>query len=275
MPLKLMYLTNKERCARIAEDSGVNWIFVDLEVLGKVERQGHLNAVISHHSIKDVRRIKRVLTNAKLLVRVNPIYEGSQEEIDTVIKDGADTVMLPMFTSRDEVAAFLGYVNGRAETILLCETAKAVENIADILNLGGIDAVHIGLNDLHLSYGMDFMFEPLADGTVDMLCHKFRKKGIPYGFGGIASLGHGLLPAEYILAEHYRLKSSMVILSRSFIKSEELENDENLEAEFHANVEAIRAYEAWLAKADELFFENNHSVTTDRIQAIKLKMMTK
>ncbi len=275
MPLKLMYLTNQEKCARIAEDSGVDWIFVDLEVLGKEERQGHLNAVISHHSIKDVRRIKRVLTKAKLLVRVNPIYEGSQEEIDTVIKDGADMVMLPMFTSRDEVAAFLGYVNGRAETILLCETAKAVENIADILNLGGIDAVHIGLNDLHLSYGMDFMFEPLSDGTVDMLCHKFRKKGIPYGFGGIASLGHGLLPAEYILAEHYRLKSSMVILSRSFIKPEELENDENLEAEFHANVEAIRAYEAWLATADELFFENNHSVTTDRIQAIKLKMMTK
>ena len=45
---------------------------------------------------------------------------------------------------------------------------------------------------------------------------KFEDKGIPYGFGGIAQLGQGTLPAENIIAEHYRLGSSMAILSRSF-----------------------------------------------------------
>ena len=68
----------------------------------------------------------------------------------------------------------------------MVETPEAVENIDNILALTGIDYIHIGLNDLHLGYGMSFMFELLADGTVDMLC-KISEKGIPYGFGGVAT----------------------------------------------------------------------------------------
>ena len=39
---------------------------------------------------------------------------------------------------------------------------------------------------------------------------------MPFGFGGIARIGDGMLPAEKILAEHIRLGSSSVILSRTF-----------------------------------------------------------
>ena len=35
---------------------------------------------------------------------------------------------------------------------------------------------------------MKFMFELIADGTVDRLCQKIGKYKIPYGFGGIAQL---------------------------------------------------------------------------------------
>ena len=42
---------------------------------------------------------------------------------------------------------------------------------------------------------------------------------IPFGIGGIACLGTGLLPAELILAAHLRLGSERVILSRSFTQS--------------------------------------------------------
>ena len=51
----------------------------------------------------------------------------------------------------------------------------------DILNINGIDEVFIGLNDLSLGYGISFMFQLLIDGTVEGLCEKFKKKGIPYG----------------------------------------------------------------------------------------------
>lgn len=61
MPLKLMYITNNGNVAKIAESSVVDWIFIDLEINGKVERQRHLDTVISRHSIEDVERIKKFL----------------------------------------------------------------------------------------------------------------------------------------------------------------------------------------------------------------------
>lgn len=94
MPLKLMYITNDERVAKVAESSGVDWIFVDLEILGKEKRQGHLDTVISRHSMDDVKRLASVLTHSKLLVRLNPLHNGSRQEIDCAIADGADILML-------------------------------------------------------------------------------------------------------------------------------------------------------------------------------------
>ncbi len=63
-----------------------------------------------------------------------------------------------------------------------------------------------------------FLFQPLADGTVDAVCAKIKAAGIPFGFGGFGRLGGGTLPAAYIVAEHYRLGSSMSILSRAFLQ---------------------------------------------------------
>ena len=47
------------------------------------------------------------------------------------------------------------------------------------------------------------------------MANKIKAKNIPFGFGGMAKIG-GDLPAECILAEYYRLRSSSVILSRVF-----------------------------------------------------------
>ena len=40
MHLKLMFITNDPQTARIAQAAGVDRIFVDMEALGKAERQG-------------------------------------------------------------------------------------------------------------------------------------------------------------------------------------------------------------------------------------------
>lgn len=257
MSLKLMYITNNERIATIAQDSGVNWIFIDLEINGKEERQGHLDTVISRHHIDDVKKIRNVLDKAELLVRVNPIFEGSKHEIDKVIDDGADIVMLPFFKSKEEVSLFYNYVGGRVKTMLLLETPEAVECIDDILSVNGIDYIHIGLNDLHLGYGMKFMFELLADGTVEKLCNKIKSKGITYGFGGIAQLGKGDLPAELIIGEHYRLESSMVILSRSFCNIDKVVDLKETKRIFDSGIKDIRELEKQLGKKQEIYFENN------------------
>ena len=41
-----------------------------------------------------------------------------------------------------------------------------------ILNIDGIDEAHIGLNDLHLSMGLDFLYELMLYGQVEFLAKK-------------------------------------------------------------------------------------------------------
>ena len=47
MSLKLMYITNSPRIAEIAENVGVDRIFVDMEYIGKSERQGGMDTAYS------------------------------------------------------------------------------------------------------------------------------------------------------------------------------------------------------------------------------------
>lgn len=275
MSLTLMYLTNDPAVARIAEASGVDWIFVDLEIIGKHDRQGHLDTVISGHTIADVRAVRAVVSKSQLLVRVNPIHDGSAAEIEAVIEAGADIVMLPFFTRCQEVAAFVEMVAGRAKVCLLVETPAAVESLDEILGVGGIDYVHIGINDLHLGYGRNFMFDLLADGTVERICQRLAQEGLPYGFGGLARIGHGELPAEAILTEHHRLGSTMAILSRSFC---DVSNEPDLGRVadlFACEVVKGRQYEEALAQADGKFFEDNRQFVVRTVRQISERRAAK
>lgn len=269
-----MYITDDTQIAQIAEKSGVDLIFVDLEINGKDERQAHLDTVISRHQIEDVKKIKDVLKIAKLLVRVNPLCEESKAEIERVINDGADIIMLPFFKTKEEVNTFVRYVDNRAEVMLLLETPEAVGNLDEILAVDGIDYVHIGLNDLHIGYKMQFMFELLADGTVDKICEKIEKKGIQYGFGGIARLGQGELASEYVMGEHYRLNSSMAILSRSFYNTNKVPGPDKAKQVFDKGVSEIRNYELELIKKDRNFFEENRVTVKNKIIAITNRKQT-
>ena len=267
MPLKLMYITNRPDVAKIAEKNGVDRIFVDMEYIGKAERQGKMDTVQNHHTIEDVKNVRAVLNKAELLVRINPIHEAteeycsSKEEIDAVIEAGADIVMLPYFKTIQEVYDFLSIVNGRVKTMLLLETKEAVAILDVILTMKGIDEIHIGLNDLSLSYGKTFMFELLTDGTVERLCRKLELAGMFYGFGGIASLGRGMVPAEMIIKEHYRLGSHMAILSRSFCNINNFEELDAVEEVFYCGVREIRTLEKECGEHLKYFSDNRKELT--------------
>ncbi len=253
MSLNLVYITNLPTVAWIAEQNGVDRIMIDLESIGKEERQKDMNTVKSHHTVRDIEILSGILTKAEVIVRVNPWHASSVDELEAVIAAGADRVMLPMWKTAAEVHAFLEAVHGRIHTSLLLETKEAVACMDEILTHPLLEEIHIGLNDLHLSYGLTFLFEPLANGMVEGLCEKCRARGIRYGFGGIARIGEGTLPAERIIMEHYRLGSTMAILSRSFCNAEEIGSSDMLENVFMENMTRLREYEASLAQktADE------------------------
>ncbi|HJD26408.1 MAG TPA: aldolase [Candidatus Blautia intestinipullorum] len=273
MALKLMYITNNPDIARIAEDAGVDRIFIDMEYIGKSARQGGMDTVQSHHTVDDVRRIRKVISKAQLMVRINPLHKGSteygssKEEIDAVIEAGADLVMLPYFTTVREIEDFVMLVDGRAKVFPLLESAKALELVDQILEVPGIDEVHVGINDLSLDLHKKFMFELLMDGTVEELCYKFKKKGIPYGFGGIGRIGKGDLPAENIIREHYRLGSTCAILSRSFCNANDYSDLEEIRHLFNEGVKEIRNLEKE-CELHAMYFQENEKNTAEKVYEI-------
>lgn len=281
MALTLMYITNNPITAKIAQKAGVDRIWIDMEYIGKDKRQGGMDTVKNHHTVDDIKMLRPIVNNAELIVRVNPLHEAtadycsSEDEIDQAIKAGADIIMLPMFRTTAEVEQFIKYVNGRAKVQLLVETAEAAANIDSILKIPGIDEIHIGLNDLHLAYHMDFMFELLCGDIIKDLCQKIKDKGIKYGFGGIARVGHGMLPAEYIIAEHYHLGSSAAILSRGFCDANIVKDPREIENIFIEGVKNIRLKEEEVKQYSEEQYQQNLNIIRDKVCLIVKKLKQK
>jgi hypothetical protein len=237
--LELIQITNDPAFARRCDALGGFRLFVDLERMGKAERQAGRNTFISAHALDDVARIRAVLRRSPLMVRVNPLHEGTRAEVDAVLAQGADSVMLPMFGSAGELRAFSDIVAGRVPVVPLLETAAALREVEAWAGTPGLGEIFVGLNDLHLSLGCRFMFEPLADGSVERVAKAAQGHGLPFGFGGIARLDEGLLPGRDVLAEHLRLGSGAVILSRTFHRDSAMD--------FEREVAALRQAERELA----------------------------
>ena len=270
--MNLMYITKHPVIAQIAEEAGVDWIFVDMEFIGKDVRQSGLDTVQNHHTVDDVRSIKVAVKKAKVLVRVNPIhdtmpdYVSSEDEINGVIEAGADIIMLPFFKTVIEVERFVKAVNGRAKCCLLLETPESVAILEDIVAVPGIDMIHLGLNDMHLALGMKFMFELLANGSVDKWTNFIKEKSIPFGFGGIAALDGGAVPGRMILKEQYRLGSQQVIVSRSFCNTDQVTDINEVREIFQNGISEIRALELECKQQTAEYFEQNREATKKVIE---------
>ena len=206
-------ITNDPAVAAYATAHGVGRIMVDIERQGKAERQAGRSTVISDHEIADVARIRAACPQADILLRVNPWHAGSPEEIRAGKEAGADRIMLPMVREPDEVAAAAAFGIG---IVPLIETTEAMTRLERIVGIDGVSEIYIGLNDLHLGLRLRFMFEIVAGGLLDHMAAIVRAAGLPFGFGGIATIGGGIIPAELVLAEHVRLGSTRVILARAF-----------------------------------------------------------
>jgi hypothetical protein len=262
--LELIQITNDPAFAQRCDALGGFRLFVDLERLGKAERQAGRNTFISAHQPDDVGRVRAVLRHAPLMVRVNPLHEGTRAEVDAALAQGADSLMLPMFTGRAQLQAFSAIVAGRAPIVALLECAPALASVEDWIATPGLQEVYVGLNDLHLSLGCRFMFEPLADGSVERVARLARAQGLRFGFGGIARLDEGLLPGRDVLAEHLRLGSGAVILSRTFHRDTEMD--------FEREIAGLRQAEAELAQRTPAQVAADARRVAERIRSIAAAM---
>lgn len=272
--LKLMILASSPNEAIDAQKAGIDRIFYDLEYIGKAERQRGRNTVKSMNNIDDIPNVRKVLTTSELLVRTNPIHTYTQLEVEKSISYGADVLMLPMVMDHKDVEKYVSFVDGRAKVSIMIETAASLARLDNILAVSGVDEIFIGLNDLHISMNLTFMFELLSGGLVEYAANKCNNTKTPFGFGGIARIGEGMLPSDYILAEHVRLGSQSVILSRTFKGMEGV--DENArKIDLSEEVEKVRSRIKEIETWQDVQFQENIRKIKSAVEQVVVKMQSK
>lgn len=263
--LNYMMITASPEVAAFIEQHGVARIFMDQEVLGKAERQGHLDTHKAAHTLEEVAAVASALKHAELMLRLNPLHANSTDEISAALDHGAQRLMLPMFTSRQEVEQFLSLVAGRVPVTFLAETPQALVRLNDWLPLlqAGRDGneVHLGLNDLSLGMGLGFLFEPMAGRLLDPASAQLNAAGIRWGVGGVARIGQGELPAEVVLGEHVRLGSEWVILSRAFHQGASSSAELMQTLDFPTELAKLREAEAaWRQVGEQALLDNQQAL---------------
>lgn len=239
-PFRLLLIANDPEVASMAIAAGIDFVMVDLEIAGKLERQRNRDTLISRHSMDDVSRLRGVCPAGSLVVRINPWLDGGSLEVIEALDRGADQIMLPMFRSLDELRALSDSVEGRAGIIPLVETPEALSIVVDAATVPGVTRIHFGLNDLHLAMGSRFMFEVLIDGRLSAATAALKSRGLRFGIGGVARVGEGLVPAELVIGEHIHLGSSAAILSRTFHRRGEAFSAANAADTLRGEVERLR-----------------------------------
>lgn len=210
--------TADPRLAAAADAAGVDRIGVDLERLGKEDRQANRGTWISPHREEDLEAVAPALSHARLFARVNPLNTGSAREVDAVLGRGVEVLMLPMVMNAAEAAAFTRLVDGRATVVLLVEHARALEQLHEIVSVPGVNEIHIGLNDLAISLGLANRWVALANGLIDDAAAIVHDAQLRFGLGGIGRAGDTSLPipSDLVYAEFARTGATAAVMARSF-----------------------------------------------------------
>lgn len=217
-------ITNNIQEAVLLSNCGVQQIMVDTEIMGKVERQGHKDTIISDHSLNDIIALKNLSLEAEIICRINPFHNGTFDEIDTAIRNGADVIMIPMITSMEDYQSMVDRIHDRAKVLPLIETPYSFFKLSEILDYSELTQIHFGLNDLCISLGMKNLFEILLSQTFQDTVSNLKTSALK-GIGGIGDpqVSQKVSPLA-LLNSYMKCGSNSVILSRSFFtKSSEKE----------------------------------------------------
>jgi 2-keto-3-deoxy-L-rhamnonate aldolase RhmA len=212
-------MTDDAELAGAADEAGVDRVGLDLERLGKHERQGaHPQLRISDHRVEQLPSVRARLKRAQAFARLNPLNPDSAGEIERALDAGADVLMLPYFHTVAEIETFVRLVRGRAFVSLLLETAAAADDVAAIARVRGVGEIVVGLNDLTLDLGFSNQFTLLVSSVLERLADQVRAAGLPFGFGGLADPANDGLPVppSLVYAQYPRLGATRAFVARRF-----------------------------------------------------------
>ena len=112
-------------------------------------------------------------------------------------------------------------VNGVASCQIVPVTGPFINDREKLLCVDGVDEAHIGLNDLAIDLGCEFISEVLVDRRLDGIACIAAQRHPGFGFGAVAGRGCGPLPIdpEIIISEQARLGTSVAWLGRSYSRA--------------------------------------------------------
>jgi len=219
-----IFITDDIKESKIALNSSISMIMIDLEKAGKVERQLKRNTRISNHNIQQIPKLLSSIDSKKIIVRTDPPGDLTKTNIEKLISIGVSNLMIPMWKTFNQLEEIRKncemitnkYYKKEIKIFPLAETFAALESIINSTNLH-FPYFHFGLNDLSLEINKKNMFEIFEEKNFILACNKLRSLGISFGIGGI-----GLPNKEYkvnaqeIIRKHNKLGSIGFIYTRDF-----------------------------------------------------------
>ena len=217
--LLTMLCSRDPAVAAEADAAGVDRVGLDLEVLGKHDRQAGLGTWVSDHLEDHLPPLRRAVTRGELFCRVNPLHEGTAAEVDRVVAAGAEVLMLPMFTSTGQVRAFVELVANRARVVPLLETRAAARAVREVVRVRSVDELHVGLTDLSLQLRVGERFALLGSPLLARVARTAREAGVRLGVGGVGrARDRGQrVASDLIYAQYPRLGATAALVSRAFL----------------------------------------------------------
>jgi hypothetical protein len=217
--LAMVLWTSDLALATEADAAGIDRIGCDLEREGKLERQRGWGTWVSDHNIEDLRKVRGVLSRARLFVRPDPFDGRHRAQLDAVLSEGTRVVMLPVAEAPEAIAAAADVIAGRAVLTALVETKRGVDAIEEIVDVAGLDEVMLGPNDLSASLGLANRFAAMVCEEAERVAAAAHSSGVRFGLGGLAAAGDARVAVapELVFAQHARLGSTSTIISRVFV----------------------------------------------------------
>ncbi len=91
---------------------------------------------------------------SELVVRVNPLGEGGEEDIELINRVAPDAIRIPKVRTAQEVERACGLIDRSIRVHLSIETGEALKNLSELRVEERVDTVYLGILDLCADLGL-------------------------------------------------------------------------------------------------------------------------